>query len=225
MSVDLVIISPFFSLWNWGTKVFFEVMSLENGTRSTLPTIFYFQIEDLSHHSRVVFLAWFLSKKLLRIKRYHLIFLSTSVTDSHGHALNIIITSNCIISGILISSLLFPGKRGLFRSVFIPRFSLLQFFNLIESPNPMPLLLLNIHQLVTSSFYFCRFLNWFHDLSLYPSLTDTLNSFASLFCHCFCWTKPQPWVKTTIHLLSSCTVAAKLYWRKSQSLTYWFYIK
>lgn len=171
-----------------------------------------------------VFLAWFLYKEMLRIKRYHPTFLSTQ-----PHATTV---TTCNLSSPvtvpfrhLDSSILVPGQQAQFQNSFIPRLPLLQFFYLIESPNPMPLLLLIIHQPVTSSFYFCRHPNWFHGLLPYPSLADTLNSPASLFCHCFCWTKPQPWVKTAIHLHCSRMVAAKLYWRKSQSLTYWFYIK
>ena len=62
----------------------------------------YFQIEDILHHSPVGFLTWFPYKELLRIKRYNLVFLPTSATDSHGHTLSFfIITGNCTILGIL----------------------------------------------------------------------------------------------------------------------------
>lgn len=57
------------------------------------------------------------------------------------------------------------------------------FFNLIESPNSMALTLSIIHQPLIS--LLLSLLKLISGLSLYPSLTDTFNFFASLSLHCF----------------------------------------
>lgn len=60
--------------------------------------------------------------ELYTIKKYHLTFFSTSDTDSHSRTLNFIVTSNCIISGILISNILFCFKVCLFQDPLCSKF-------------------------------------------------------------------------------------------------------
>lgn len=149
----------------------------------------------------------------LRIKRYNPIFHSTSATDSHHCTLNFTITTKPTISEILILSILLPGQQALCIAIHSKILS----GTIFESPVcwhcffsfsiNLFSLLLSLPPSVSSTSFLC------------PSHADTLNSFASLFLHCICQTKPELWVNTAIHLFHSCTGAAELCWRNSQSLT------
>lgn len=163
MSVDLVTMSPVFQmkkLRHYG--VFEPIMPLENGRGTTWPTVFYFQIKDLFHQPTVMFLAWFLYKKLLRIKRYHLISLSTSATDSSY----ILSSPVSTISEILILSILLPGQQPCFKAYWFQDSLWYIFFFILLGPPTQCHCLFSLSINVSPPLFLLYYLNVFHGLSL-----------------------------------------------------------